>query len=277
MEMSNLVLAKPEFISTTRKLIVRGGNFIAKQSPIILAGTAIVGVGTTAYLATKAGIRANELIKEAEHEKMQAQGEDSSLTAIEKIQASWTAYVPTVISGGLTIGAIIASSAISQRRQAALAGLYALSETALKEYQDKIEKEYGPKEAQKVRDAINGDHVGNAGLPPWDIDTLPQGDVLCFDKFTGRYFVSSVQKIQFASAELTKMIYGGDMCASLNEFYGLLNNKDLPQCEVGDDVGWNIDTPPEAYFTSCLTSDMKPCLVLDWANSHGPTYRYRDI
>lgn len=275
--MSSLVLAKPQVITTAQKIIVRGGNFIAKQSPIILAGTAIVGVCTTAYLATKAGIRADELVKEAENEKSSVEGVEAKLTPMETVQTTWKVYVPTVISGGLTVGAIIASSAISQQRQAALAGLYALSETALKEYQDKIEEKYGPKEAQKVRDNINSDHVSKAGIPPWDIDALPQGDVLCFDKFTGRYFVSSVQKIQFAIAEMTKMIYGGDMCASLNEFYGLLNNNGLPQCEVGDDVGWNIDTPPEAYFTSCLTSDMKPCLVLDWANSHEPNYRYRDI
>lgn len=275
--MSNLVLAKPEFISTTRKLIVRGGNFIAKQSPIILAGTAIVGVGSTAYLATKAGVRANELIKEAEFEKKASQGEDARLTLAEKVETSWKVYIPTVISGGLTIGAIVASSAISQKRQAALASLYALSETALKEYQDKIEQKYGAKDAQKVLDEINGDRVKNTSLPPWDVDSLPQGDCLCFDKFTGRYFSSSVQKIQYAVAEITKMIYGGDMCASLNEFYGILDNKQLSQCTIGDDVGWNIDSPPEVYFTSCLTSDMRPCLVLDWANSHEPTYRYRDI
>lgn len=275
--MSNLVLARPQVITTAQKLVVRGTNFIAKQSPIILAGTAIVGVCTTAYLATKAGIQADELIKEAEYEKQRVEGPETRLTPMETIQTTWKAYVPTVISGGLTIGAIIASSAISQRRQAALAGLYALSETALKEYQDKIEQKYGTKDAQKVRDEINEDRVNNTGIPPWDVDALPQGEVLCFDKITGRYFRSSAQKIHFAVAEILKMIYGGDMCASLNEFYGILDNKDLPQCSIGDDIGWSIDCPPDVYLSSCLTSDMKPCLVLDWSNSHGPTYRYRDI
>lgn len=275
--MSNLVLAKPQTISAIQKTLVTGKNFIIKQSPIILAGAAVGGVITTGILAVKGGIRANELIKEALEEKSCVEGCEAKLTPMETVQTTWKAYAPAVISGGLTIGAIIASTTISQKRQTALAGLYALSETALKEYQDKIEAKYGLKDAQKIRDEINGDHVQKAGVPPWDVDALPPGEVLCFDKFTGRHFRSSAQKIHFAVAEILKMIYGGDMCASLNEFYGILDNKDLPQCTVGDDVGWNIDCPPDVYLTSCLTSDMKPCLVLDWSNGHEPTPRYRDI
>lgn len=274
--MSNLVLAKPETISVIQKGLVTGKNFIIKQSPIILAGAAVGGVITTGVLAAKASIRADILVKEAEAEKQTVWGEDAQLTTTEKIQAGWKPYVPAIISGGLTIGAIVASTTISQKRQTALAGLYALSETALKEYQDKVEEKYGKKDAQAIRDEINSDRVQNTSIPPWDIDTLPNGEVLCFDKFTGRPFRSSVQKIQMAVSEIAKSIYGGGMCASLNEFYGLLDNKDLPQCDVGEEVGWNLDSLPEVYFSSCLTSDMKPCLVVDWVNSHEPTPRYRD-
>lgn len=271
--MSSLVLAKPQVISTARKLIVRGGNFIAKQSPIILAGTAIVGVGTTAYLATKAGIRANDLIKEAEYEKSSVQGTETKLTTMETVQTTWKAYVPTVISGGLTIGAIIASSAISQRRQAALAGLYALSETALKEYQDKVEQKYGSKDAQTLKDQINADKVRNVETPK-ELFDLPSGKVLCFDKLSGRYFMSSVESLKKAANDLNHSILSGDMCASVNELY---SNMGLEECGFGEDIGWNLDSLCELYFTSCLTSDMKPCLVIDYAGGHEPNYRYRDI
>lgn len=269
--MSTLTLATPQALIGLQKGLVVTKNLIIKQSPIILAATAVGGVVTTAVMASQASIRASELIREAEEKKGDA------LTTVEKVQTGWKPYVPTIISGGLTIGAIVASTAISQKRQAALAGLYALSETALKEYQDKIEEKYGTKDAQKVRDELNGDRVKAAGTPPWDESALPQGDCLCFDRFTGRYFMSSTQKIGLAANEINEMIHGGDFCASLNEFYGILNNPVLHQCTVGDEVGWNIDTICKPYFTSTLTSDMRPCLVLDWVTGHEPTTRYRDI
>lgn len=275
--MSNLVLAKPQIIGGIQKGLVVTKNTIIKQSPIILAGVGITSVVTTAILASKATIIADQLIKDAENEKKKAQGEDATLTTIEKVQAGWKPYVPTIISCAVGVSAITGSVAISQKRQAALAGLYALSETALKEYQDKIEKEYGPKEAQKLRDQINSDRVQNADVPPWDDSVLPQGDVWCYDKFSGRYFFSSAQKISLAVSEVNESIYGGGMCVSLNEFYGILNNDRLGPCGLGDDVGWNINANCKPYFTSCLTSDMKPCLILDWSNGHEPTPRYRDI
>ncbi len=269
--MSNLILTKPQTISTAKKLLVKGTNFLAKQSPIILAGTAIVGVATTAVLATKAGIRANDIVKNLEEEK------GDKLELSEKVKETWKVYVPTVISATLTVGAIVASSAISQKRQAALAGLYALSEGALKEYQEKVEKELGPKEAQKIKDGINADHVSTALVPPWSNAVLPQGDVLCFDKMTGRPFISSVQKLKTAEAELNSIMYSGDMCASLNELYSLIDNEHLRECSLGEEIGWNINHPCRLYFTSCLTSDMKPALVMDFVSGNEPTYTYRDI
>lgn len=269
--MVNLVVTKPQIITSVQKALVTGRNFIIKQSPIILAGAAVAGVATTGVLAVRAGIRANEIIKEEAHVKGEI------LTRKEKVAACWKVFIPPVLSGVLTTGAIIASTTISQRRQTALAGLYALSETALKEYQDKIHEKYGPKEAQTLKDEVNSTALTKAGPPPWDDAVLPTGDVLCYDKLTGRYFHSSVQKLKTAEAQLNSLIYSGDMCASLNELYSLIDDRQLPECELGYEVGWNISTPCRLYFTSSLTSDMRPCLVVDFVHGNEPNYRYRDI
>lgn len=271
------IITKPQTITTMQKALVTGKNFLINQSPIILAGAAVGGVITTSVLVARGSIRASDLIKEAETAKKDTLGADASLTIQEKIQAGWKPIFPAIISGGLTIGAIIASTTISQKRQTALAGLYALSETALKEYQDKLEQKLGPKDAQKIRDEINSDRVKNAGTPPWDDSVLPAGQVLCYDKFIGRYFASSVQELQTAENQVNKMIYGGDMCASLNEFYSFIKDDRACSCGFGDEVGWNLDADCKLYFTSCLTSDMKPCLVVDWSCGHEPSPRYQDI
>lgn len=269
--MSNLVVVKPQIITSAQKLLVTGRNFIIKQSPIILAGAAVAGVATTGVLSVRAGIRANEIIKEKELEKGDA------LTTKEKVEATWKIFVTPVVSGVLTTGAIVAGTTISQKRQTALAGLYALSETALKEYQDKVEEKYGSKEAQSIKDEINSTQLTKVGPPPWDDSALPAGEVLCYDKLTGRYFHSSVQKLKMAEAQLNSGIYSGDMCASLNELYSLIDEEQLPSCSLGDEVGWNISSPCQLYFTSSLTSDMRPCLVMDFVHGNEPNYRYRDI
>lgn len=268
--MSNLVTGT-KMIGGLQKALVTGRNMIIKQSPIILAGIAVGGVLTTGILSVRAGIRANEIIKEMENEK------GDSLTTKEKVEKSWKVFVPPVVSGILTVGAIVASTTISQKRQTALAGLYALSETALKEYQDKIEEKYGAKDAQKIKDEVNSTALVKAGPPPWDESLLPTGEILCYDKLTGRYFHSSVQKLKTAEAQLNSLIYSGDMCASLNELYSLIDEEQLPNCNLGEEVGWNISSPCRIYFTSSLTSDMRPCLVLDFVSGNEPNYRYRDI
>lgn len=269
--MANLVVAKPQIITGVQKALVTGRNFIVKQSPIILAGAAVAGVATTGVLAVRAGIRANEIIKEEENEK------GRMLNAKEKVEKSWKVFIPPVVSGILTTSAIIASTTISQKRQTALAGLYALSETALKEYQDKIKQKYGAKGAQAIKDEINGDRVKVVDTPPWESYPLPTDECLCFDPLTSRYFTSSVQKLKTAEATINSQIYSGDMCASLNELYSLINSPQLDCCGMGDEIGWSISHPCEMQFTSTLTSDMKPCLVLDYASGRGPTYNYRDI
>lgn len=264
--MTQLTLTQPGIIVAARKGLAVTSNFIVKQSPIILAGTAIVGVGTTGYLAYKAGLKADEVIKAAEEEK----GEP--LTTQEKIQTGWKLWIPPVASGVMTVGAIVASSAISQKRQAALAGLYAMSETAMKEYQAKVEEKYGSKKEQEIRDAVNADSVKD-DIPPFNPDSYG-GKVLVKDRMSGRIFLGDPNKIRAAANELAEGILNGDMCASLNEFYEMI---DLESTETGIMCGWNLSHLPKVYFTSALTSDMRPILVLDWDNRGDPIVDYRDI
>lgn len=279
----NILSISPTNASTAiRKGVALSKNFLIKNAPVIFAGMAIGGVVTTAIMSYKAGIKATDILKQMEEEKYTkrlAEGivQDVEIPLKEKILACWRVFVPAVISGSLTIGAIIISTRISQKRQAALAGLYAISEASLKEYQKKVEETIGPKKEQDIRDSINADRVGHSDTPPWDDSILPSGDVWCYDKLTGRYFFSSTEKIGRAVAEINEMIYGGDMCASLNEFYGILDNDKLKPCQLGESVGWNIDFNCKPYFTATLMSNMKPCLVLDWSSGHEPDPRYRDI
>lgn len=264
--MSNLTIVQPKFITMAKKGLVMTGNMLAKQSPIILAGTALIGVGTTGYLAYKAGLAVEEVLKNAEEEK------GAPLTTAEKVQTGWKLWIPPVASGALTMGAIVASTAISEKRRAALATLYAASETALKEYQNKVEEVYGPRKEQAIRDQINADKVKNDTCP-FD-ESQFSGRVLVKDRLSGRIFLGDVNKIRQEVCEMNERILAGDMCCSLNEFYESI---DLDPIDLGTETGWSLSHLARIYFTSALTSDMRPILVMDWDRDGGPTADYRDI
>lgn len=254
-----------------KKGLILGRNFIVKQSPIILTVAGVTGVITTIGLAIKATTEAEKLIEKKKIEdEMQV---DEKLTITETIKVAWKPFVPVVISGGLTIAAIVGSSAINEKRKAALAGLYALSETALQEYQEKIEKVGGEKLLTQVKDEVNVSKVDqNLPFMPTDLEI---GDCPVYDIMSGRIFRSSIEKIRKAANDINEGIYNGDMCASLNDFYDMF--PDLGANELGYECGWNLTHKCVPYFTSRLSSEGRPILVLDWAQDGRPYSGYRDI
>lgn len=268
--MNKLALTKPS-INAIQKGLVTTRNFVITKSPIILAAIGVGGVVTTGIMAYRAGIKA-ERIKVDLDEKM-FDLERRTPSTEEVVKETWKVWIPPVASGILTIGAIIGSTAISEKRRAALAGLYAISEAALKEYQDKTEEIVGAKKEQEIRDRVNQAAIPNGrGTPSQDL--MEAGSVLVQDRLSSRVFMSSAQHVRAAANEINERILGGDMCASLNEFYEEIG---LDSCELGSECGWNIETTCKPYFTSGLTSDMRPMLVLDWERGHRPLVTYRDI
>lgn len=247
-------------------------TWVVKQSPILLTVAGVGGVITTTIMTVRATTEAERLIEQKKYEKNLSVGE--KLTIQETVQTAWKPFIPVAISMGFTLAAIIGSSAINEKRKAALAGLYAISETALKEYQEKTEEIAGKNVAQKIRDGVNADKVKDEDSPFEEQVLLGEGKCLVKDLMSGRYFRSSMQEINHARDEINDCIMSGDMCASLNDYYEVLG---LDPIELGYEVGWKIGHICRPYCTSCLTRDGVPVLVLDWDPKGRPEADYRDI
>ena len=75
-----------------------------------------------------------------------------------------------------------------------------------------------------------------------------------------------------AENSLNRMLIN-DVYVSLNEFYYEIG---LPPTKIGDDLGWNLydggSSMVELYFSSQLTADDTPCLVIDY--NIAPKYDY---
>lgn len=241
---------------------------VAKQitfhSPTILTGLGVAGLVSTTIMAVRATPKALDLIIDYE------ESNNKIATPKEIIKITWKGYAPAIVMGGVTIGCIIFANKINLRRNAALASVYSLSELALKEYKDKVVTEFGKGKAQKIKDEIIQDHVDKHPISTKEVIITGNGDTLCYDNLTGRYFKSNIEKINKALNEASKKLLTDDF-VSLNEVYYELG---LQGTKLGNDLGWFIGDGKiiEPDWGSCLTDDGLPCVVLDYLNPPKPNY-----
>ena len=119
--------AVAKFINTATKTL-------KKHSPEILTGLGIAGMITTTVFAVRATPKALRLIEERKKQE-----DVTKLTPIETVQTCWKCYIPSVVIGAASTACIIGATSVSARRHAALATAYALSESSMKEYQEKAD------------------------------------------------------------------------------------------------------------------------------------------
>lgn len=266
------------------KIIRSVRTSMQKHSPEILTGVGIAGMITTTILAVRATPKALVLIEEkkrrqdrvfleeAKRNKRYSCAKVDRLKSLEVVKATWKCYVPSVITGGVSIACLIGASSVNVRRNAALATAYSLSESALRDYQEKVIETIGEKKEQSVRDAVAKDRVENNPVENRAIIITDKGDTLCLDAVSGRYFKGDIEKIRRAENDLNKQMRD-DMYVSLNDFYFEIG---LDPTSVGDELGWNIDHGYiDLDFSSQLTKKGEPCLVIDY--KVGPRYDYRNL
>lgn len=231
-------------------------TIVSKRSPEILTGIGIAGMITTTVMAVRATPKALILIEDKKTEN-----NTDKLTPIETIKATWTCYIPAAITGCLSIFCLIGASSVNARRNAALATAYTLSESALKEYQEKVIETIGKKKERAIRDAIAKDRIEQDPVTSKEVIITERGNTLCYDSISGRYFKSDIDQLKKAENELNRRMRD-EMYISLNEFYYEIG---LNPTSIGDDLGWHIDHGYiELSFSSQLADEGTPCLVIDY-------------
>lgn len=228
---------------------------LSRRSPEILMGVGLVGTVATVVLAVKSTPKALRLIDEAENEK------EADLTTCEKIRACWKCYIPSAIAGVGSVACLVASGSVNMKRNAALATAYAISDSAFREYREKVVETVGEKKEKIVRDAAMKEKIDKNPVSNADVIITEKGDALCYDSVFGRYFKSDRDTIKRVETKLNRQIIS-DMCISVNEFYDELG---LSHIKIGDDLGWDIDDGQIDFdYSSQLADDGTPCLVISY-------------
>ena len=240
-------------------------NGISKRSPQILTAVAVLEFAATVYLAVKATPKAEKMIHEAEAEK------GASLTPVETVKAAWKCYIPTAIAGACTVTSMIGANSIALKRNAMLTAACQLTETAFREYKDKVVETIGEKKEAVIQDAIAQDYMNRVPINETQIINTGEGTMLFRDHASGRDFLHDKVKIEQACNRLNRTLLSFDY-VSLNEFY---NEIGLDDIGIGDSLGWNAsrDGLIELKFSTCVASNGQPCFLLRF--NKNPTYGYR--
>lgn len=240
------------------------GRYLSKHSGSILMGCGIAGVVTTAVVAVRATPDALEDISIAEA----AKGE--KLTHIEVVKTAGKRYIPALIIGGVSISCLIGAQSINARKQAALASLYVMTSDNFKEYRETVREQLGDKKSDEVEHEVARKKLESAPPVASSEIIMTDGTTLCYDAWSGRYFKSSMEKIQSAINDLNHDI-NRDYFASLNDLYFLLG---LPTIQLGEYTGWNAKKLVDVYFSSQIAENGEPCLVLNFHTAPSEEYSH---
>jgi len=229
-------------------------KLISSNSSSILTAFGISGTIVTAYLTAKATFKAAYIIQE--EERLTAQKVDGK----EAVKAVWKLYIPPAISGTVTIVSIIGATTVLSRKATALTTAYSLSEHAFSEYKAKTLEALGTGKEKKIRDSIAEDHVRNSPPQPHGLILSGNGDVLCCELYTGRYFHCDMEKLRQTQNNINAKLFR-ESTATLNDFY---YDVGLPYTTNSSVFGWHVDKQLNLDFSTVMSDDNRPCLAFSY-------------
>lgn len=239
-----------------------------KHSPLILTGTAVAGVVTTAVLSAKASVKVHEKMNDIDDP--QDAPTNRKEYAIHYAKVGWKSYLPALGAGALTVTSIVMIHYTHQKRYAALMGLYVLGEKALAEYQEAVEEVADNKTHEKIKEKVVDKAMSRDEKALEEhLEEQVDNKTLCYDAFSGRYFWSDMETIRRAENNFNQQLirYG---YGTLNEYYTLVG---LEGVDAGEDVGWNADELLELDYNSWLSPKGRPALYVGFGRTK-PSYNY---
>lgn len=258
---------------TFADLARRGAKLAIDNSPTILTSIGVVGAITTAYFAGRASFQAADIIrlKEADDEQRGELLSDPREILKDRIHLVWRLYIPTGTMLAATVACIIGANHVGGRRAAGLAAAYTISEKTFDEYKAKVVEKMGQRKEEAVRDEIAQDRVTASYAEDIKLFGVSEGE-LCYDKFSDRFFLGSVEGINAAVNSLNNTI-NHDGYASLADLYRLL---EMEVTSYSESIGWNHDRLLEPRISSTLAHGSRPVIVMDFSHEPSPDYgRFR--
>ena len=240
-------------------------NVITANSPILLVGTALAGVVATGYFAARGGYKARGIIDAAEAERAASVPPQAPLEMVEKAKLTWLCYTAPGVSALSSCLAIVGVHVIHTKRANAMAALYAVASGKLDTMTEEAEKLLGPKKNQDLANTIGQREVDGNPVSNNEVIMTGQGQELCYDVWSGRYFTANLGIIENAVHEVNMALVESGDCA-LNDFYEYVG---LPSIPMGHEFGWSGEKI-NVTKGSVTTDDGRPALSVTFRPSPKP-------
>lgn len=262
---------KTEIMNKLTRTFNRTGLQLKKHSPEILMVAGVAGIVTSGVMACKATLKVNEIVDGAKEqidtihevaenpEMKEKYTEDDSKkdlaivytqTAVKMIKL----YGPSVLLATASIGCIVGSNRILNKRNVALAAAYKAVDKSFKDYRSRVVERFGEKLDKELRynikakevEEVTTDENGNEVVGKKTVDTADYDpnayspySIVFDDGNTGwdpdpertKYFL--IQQQNWANERLKA---NGHLF--LNEVYDML---DVRRTKAGAQVGWVYD------------------------------------
>lgn len=220
-------------------------QFVLRNSHHILTGLALLGVGASVALS----VRADRIMHEWDIDEFK------QLTKEQRIKLYARIYAPPAIAILTTGVCIVGAHSISVKRESSLLLAYEGTRQMYDRYRATVQDRLGPEEKEIANKAAS-----KAQPVPRETIVYGEGDCLFYDAYSGRYFKSTVNKIDRVVNELNYTLLR-EMCVSLNEFYAGIG---LEGISLGDQLGWNEQRQIEVHYGAKVSEEGKAVVVVDF-------------
>lgn len=240
---------------------------LGKKRPIILTGIGICGMVATAVMAYKSWPSVHTAVDDKLEEVYEEEGDDRQLTKMEVGKIYAKTLWPTVTLGAVSMIMIILGHADQVKRTSAIATAYYLSESTLKEYQEKVIEEIGEKKEREIRDRLSCSKMTKVEPNDQTIVKSDGDEPWMFDSVVGCYFRMGYEKYRRHIAEANLDMYKRDYLSVADLYYKM--SVRLPGgINEWTYLGWNPrDGDIEVYMTSAIheiMGEMVPCMVIEY-------------
>ena len=261
----------PKIKLDVKRLYRAARVFEAEKRPQILAGMGVAGFWGAMWWTYKNAPYIDVLVQSYKHGNLDKEEKKDEAINICKYSAG------PVLLGVASSAAVIGSTSISSQRIAALSAVCTATQSTLDAYRDKVKEgllgDRGEQKDQKVMNEIAKDRLAGASADGTPIYVTGNGDTLCLDRWTGRYFTSSPESVKRAFNEISYQCQMDDY-VTLNELYDRLN---IPEIKMGEVLGWTSENRRKGIidisFTATVNEHEQPVLVLQYEVEVLPYYR----
>lgn len=229
------------------ELLVVGGT-IGVVASFVMACHASTKVGKVLEEAKESVKTIREVSEEAPEKYTDEDAQQDLIITYSQMGAKLVKlYAPSVILGTLSLGCILTSNHILQKRNGALAAAYATIEKSYHEYRNRVKDRYGEEAEREIRYNVKAKEITRKETDPEtgevkDVkETVETGEpteyARFFDEACSSWSKNPEHNMLFVR---NQQRYANDLLRSrghlfLNEVYDLF---DIPRTQAGQIVGW---------------------------------------